>query len=312
MRTLLAAATATLAVAMLAAPGAAVPPGRDGAIAFQRDGESGSTDVWVVSAGGGERNLTPDAPNDFGPSWSPDARRIAFASDRGGEFLSPPAIYVMNADGTGVRKLVAAGSEQTAPAWSPDGGLIAFSVCTVRDEGDNCNRARIAVVAPTGKGLKYVTRAPQGAIDSKPAWSPDGRHLVFTRTVDAGFNVLWTVARNGTNLRRFLADGSQVDHNPTWAPNGKQVAYVSDASDVDAIWVVAATGKGRRVVLAESAEPTDEDAAPEGISNPAYSPSGKRIVFTRGGEIWTMTVAGKDLKQVTDGGGDEADWARVR
>ncbi len=57
-----------------------------------------------------------------GPDWSPDGRRIAFDSDRDGNF----EVYAMNADGSGVTRLTVRDAHDVGPAWSPDGRRIAF------------------------------------------------------------------------------------------------------------------------------------------------------------------------------------------
>ena len=64
------------------------------------------------------------APSDLGtPSWSPDGRSIAFASDAAG----PTDIWIVQRDGTGARRLTNAfGFSDSSPEWSPDGKRIAF------------------------------------------------------------------------------------------------------------------------------------------------------------------------------------------
>ena len=69
--------------------------------------------------GGNQRRLTDNHKRDQSPAWSPDGRRIAFASD--GD------IYVMDADGGNQRGLTTGGVNDGAPSWSPDGLRIAFA-----------------------------------------------------------------------------------------------------------------------------------------------------------------------------------------
>ncbi len=69
------------------------------------------------------------------PSWSPDGSRIAFASQRSGNF----DIYVMNADGTDTRKVTSTKQNDSHPTWSSSGQTLAFArdgdVYTMSEDG---------------------------------------------------------------------------------------------------------------------------------------------------------------------------------
>ncbi len=85
----------------------------------------------VAADGDHERRLTkekgdPATPTGLffqtEPAWSPDGKRIAFASRRD----EPSHIFVMRPNGTGVRRVTSSARDDDHPAWSPDGRRIAF------------------------------------------------------------------------------------------------------------------------------------------------------------------------------------------
>jgi Tol biopolymer transport system component len=70
--------------------------------------------IWVVGADGtGARELLDEWATD--PTWSPDGTKIAFASDRDGNF----EIYVMDADGTAQTRLTINPGNDSGPTWQP-------------------------------------------------------------------------------------------------------------------------------------------------------------------------------------------------
>lgn len=85
-----------------------------------------NSEVFVINADGSHAmNLTNHPSFDGYPAWSPDGKRIAFASKRTGAFR----IWVMNVDGTGLTALTPdqEGQNSTKPSWSRDGQRIAFA-----------------------------------------------------------------------------------------------------------------------------------------------------------------------------------------
>jgi Tol biopolymer transport system component len=96
------------------------------------------------------------------PAWSPEGKKIAFASYAG---RNNSEIYIMNSDGTGRTRLTdIPGHDHWPPTWSPDGGRIAFTSDGVEEVGE------IYVMNSDGSGLTKLTDDP--ADDSFPAWRP--------------------------------------------------------------------------------------------------------------------------------------------
>jgi TolB protein len=82
---------------------------------WPNEGLSDGEIAVVTVSGAAVTRLMSNAVEDEYPSWSPDASKIAFASNRAGNF----EIYAMNASGTGVTRLTNNAALDTEPAWGP-------------------------------------------------------------------------------------------------------------------------------------------------------------------------------------------------
>lgn len=218
-------------------------PGLDGFPAWSPDGErlvfvsdrdGGNWELYAMKADGSEQTRLTDTPeNEATPAWSPDGEKIAFATD----INAAPAVWVMNADGSGRKQL----ESGLFPSWSPDGARIAFNdyygqtpyleVMNV----DGSGRRRF------GASLLQLMSGLGGA--EEPAWSPDGEKLAFASVGDETDIYVMNVDGSG---RGRLTDIPGNDHwPPTWSPDGTRIAFTSDGADETGdIYVMNADGSG--------------------------------------------------------------------
>lgn len=242
----------------------------------------------IAADGSALTRLTNHPARDFGPAWSPDGTRIAFASERDGNL----EIYVMNADGSGATRLTNHPATDWGPTWSPDGARIAFA--SERD-GDG----EIYVINADGSGVKRLTNDP--ARDFAPAWSPDGARIAFTSSID-GNGEIYVMNPDGSRLTN-LTNNPSWDANATWSPDSARIAFSSGRDGAGGIYAMNADGSGLTLLTSQRSDAT-----------PSWSPDGSRIAFIsyrgtsfRDGtqysghpEIYVMNADGSGLTRLTD------------
>ncbi|HXE74982.1 MAG TPA: LpqB family beta-propeller domain-containing protein [Candidatus Xenobia bacterium] len=291
--------------------------------------------VWIASRW---REQTPAAPPmrvvqltslpglEDEPTWSPDGRSIAYTGDAAGNL----DIYVQQIGGGRAIRITDSDADDAQPAWSPDGTLIAFVSARARPEkrlSAMLNLAAWSLFYAGRNGDLWVMPALGGtarriAEDGYfPAWSPDGRRLVY-QCLRKEYWDLCVQEVEGGEARALGLDllNLPVVTQPAWSPDGKWIAFVAGTPASLQLRVVPAEGGASRLL-------TEADKV---ALRPAWSPDGRWLYFSsdRGGQmnIWRArfdngqidepmritTGAGPDLHVRVDASGRRLAYSSVQ
>lgn len=179
--------------------------------------------------------VTNRALDPSGLAWSPVGDKIAFSAGvRMVVGMEKPSvnIYTVKIDGSELTKLTSEGDNNGSPTWSPDGKQIAFSSERNPDRG-----FKIWVMNADGRDQRRVTdngtTNPLFSDESAPAWSPDGKKILFSGyssfsgTRNCGVvncAELFVMNADGSNIAPLTndpnRDGGFVGR---WSPDGKKI-----------------------------------------------------------------------------------------
>jgi len=249
--------------------------------------------------------LSTDTEQDDFPAWSPDGRRITFASNNTGVY----EVYVMNADGSAVTQLTVDDGTylKDDPAWSPDGTQLAFAWHSdiTRVYAFDVELAAVRPfdpMEPTAEG--YPKALSNDYADAfSPAWSPDGRRIALVMFDPEGERQVFSLDLSSGKYSQ-ITRGPSSGGKPSWSPDGSRIAFAADLQGASDIFLVGADGSGLTQLTTDPAYESD----------PSWSPDGRHIVFSsdRGGSsgLHVMRADGTYLFELNTGDGDafNASW----
>jgi len=199
-------------------------------------------------------------------SWSPDGKRIAFHASASGAAaptrVEPGApasdsdIFVADIEGL-LEHRATARNLTNSPAtidddadWSPDGRRIVYTsrAATARSSNAvNDPSAEIFVINADGSG-SAVRLTANDEEERAPAWSPDGKRIVYAARKGGPDFELCVMNADGTGQRQ-LTDNTVGDLTSSWSLDGREITFHRIVSPGRfQLFTIGADGKGERQI----------------------------------------------------------------
>ncbi len=229
-------------------------------------------------------------------TWSPDGKYLSYTTYRKSDPKDTKVkteIYIMKIDGTGVQKVA---DDARWSSWSKDGKRILFSQAGADNKISDLYTVKI-------DGTDPVQLTKNTKRNSTPAFSPNGRKIVFISTRESDKYQLYVMNSDGSNVKLLTTDSSVAYFNPMWSPDSKKIVYYAEKGDQkDQIWTINADGSNQTLVTVNAGHNI----------YPAWSSDGRRIIFssTREGEEHLVFVTDADGSNLHRLAGLKAFFAR--
>ncbi|HEY7315827.1 MAG TPA: S41 family peptidase [Gemmataceae bacterium] len=201
------------------------------------------------------------------PQWSPDGKRIAFVSDRGGR----ENIWVCDESGQELKRLTNSDTQKGQLVWSPDSQSLLYAA---NDRA--LHRCDLAggqdAVLTRGEVIGFGGSAISGA-----QWSPDGKWIAFTKSGRDLLPHVYVMPAGGGAEKRITDADTYSDSSPLWTPDGKALVYLAGIDTGN----IGQTGRSTAQIFVVSLTRQEKEPGADGIDSEADAararPSGPRL-----------------------------------
>ena len=236
--------------------------------------QPGAYQLALVTEQGQKTLLGTLPPSVFAPRVSPDGKQVAFElAEEGAAAGQPPnmRLYVAPLEAPDKRRALQytlTSTRNIAPMWSPEGDFIVF--LAQGNGNDMLFRQRAdGYIQPS---FVVDGRAPEG-------WYKGGRLVFITRKGDHDYGI--SLLDLGTKMVTRLVDIEGSDqHSSRISPDGKWIAYSSNETGRQEVWVEPLPQTGKRHQLTKA-----------GGRHPMWSADGRRIYFDQDGRMYRLELS---------------------
>lgn len=268
------------------------------------DRETGdvSEGLFLVSVQTGEKRRLTRSPasafRDFAPSFSPDKRTLLFT--RSSKLGSTAEIYLLSLSEDfapiGEPRQMKTGERFVrSPVWTSDGRYILYLAASHVGKRDQTELRKIAA---SGVGKSEQIEVLEGTINEMSL----GRHLVYMRSTNDSDIWRAEIPPNGrpASQPKVFISSTRADEQPRYSPDGKKIAFGSDRSGAEELWIADADGRNP-VPITSFGGPL--------IGAKDWSPDSQRLVFhvrlEGQADIFTISAAGGVPKRLTTNPADD-------
>ena len=224
----------------------------------------------------------------FYPTFSPDGKKLAYISNKEGDYFSPSSIYLYDLE-TKKEKLLKSGVRSSI-SWSPDGKKIYYSKVTRK----NPHWSDVADVFVYDIERDDEQRLTYGLRANSPYVSPDGKTIAFASGNDGTLNI-FRMNVDGADVRQLthFGDGEQV-FTPHWSPDGITIICDYSMKDGRNIMTVPANGGEITTVLSGNTD----------VRNGVFTADGSNIIYSSDHDgifnLFEYNISTKESRQLTN------------